>query len=370
MKIFRRWVGIVRAVAVPTATALLVSSCGGDNTTPAPTPDSGNGDSTVEAAPDVQNQEAAPDSTVDGGLDGGGDSAADVSLPEEAGSEAGASDADAGSPAPTEAATPDAEAGAPPGADAGSADAAPDVVDNSAMYAFPGQVVTAICQQAATCCFGDASANFNLARCESDNLPTGFQGSSQGTAFLDGGNVVFNATKASACLADIASIDCRTNQLTSADMMALFPDCFGALQGTLALGAACKDSIECAPGEFCDPADGGATKTCQPLRTTDAGCGDFGTPSTPTSDQIDNAQSICSYRGSGNTGLVCEYEDRVTGNPLTTWSCVPSGALGGACSYHLDCTSRVCAVPAYQCGQATQFFNPTGCKYYQIGDGG
>lgn len=364
MKSFCRYVVFVTGVGLPPVAALLLSSCGGGSTG-APETDAGSADGTLEAAPDGSpdvspDAPTIPDSTVDGGIDGGGGgdativADADANTPTADASDAGADAADSTADVATDAA----------------ADVASDVVDNSAIYAFPAQVVAALCNQAAVCCFGDASANFNVAKCESGDLTVGFQGSSHGSAFLDSGNVAFNPTKASACLADLAAIDCRTNQLTTADVSALYPDCFGALQGTLPLGAVCNGSIECAPGEFCEPGDSGTTGTCQAVRTADAGCGDFGTPASPTSDQILNAQSICSYRGSGNTGLVCEYEDRATGNALPTWSCVPSGALGGNCSYPLDCTSKLCPPTTYTCGQATEFFNATGCMYYEITDGG
>jgi hypothetical protein len=307
-----------------------------------PTTDADSGPTNVEAqAPDADSGQPASDAS-----DGGGDVVADAG--------------------------PDVSDSSLDGAAEGSADAAPDVVDNSAMFAFPGQVVTTLCKQIQTCCFGDAGTPFKAALCASDNI-FGIQGSNTGVAFLDAGHVVFNPTKANNCLADITAIDCRTSQLTTADQMALVPDCFGALQGTLPLGASCKDSIECLPGETCVPGDGGAL-SCQPIRSANANCSDFGTPAIATNDVVRPAESICSYRGSGNTGLVCEFEDRVTGNPLPDggWTCVAAGPLDSPCGINLDCTSLLCetANGLYACKAAVEFTDPVSCQRYNAGDGG
>jgi hypothetical protein len=244
------------------------------------------------------------------------------------------------------------------------------------MFAFPGQLAAALCNQAALCCFGDASTIFNTALCQSDNLTTGFQGSSFGANLLDGGNVAFDPVKAQNCLNDFSSIDCRTDQLTTADMAALFPDCFGALTGTLPLNAPCQGSIECLPGEFCGPLpDGGMA--CQAVRGAGGSCLDFfadgGAGSSLSTSTRLNTQGICSYRGSGNTNLYCNYTDRTTGRALSPdggWTCLPALDVGSQCVFHQDCTSKVCSAPTRVCGGATSFFNSGGCNHYKIPDAG
>jgi hypothetical protein len=217
---------------------------------------------------------------------------------------------------------------------------------------------------------------FNTALCESDNLTSGFQGSSLGVNLLDGGNVAFDPVKAQNCLADISAIDCRTDQLTTADMKALFPDCFDALTGTLPLNAPCQGSIECSPGEFCGPlADGGMA--CQAVRGAGGSCLDFfadgGAGSPVPGNTGTNSQNICSYRGSGNTNLYCNYLDPSTFRSLPPdggWTCLPALDAGAPCINHQDCTSKVCTRPSAVCGQATAFFNSFGCNHYKIQDAG
>jgi len=238
------------------------------------------------------------------------------------------------------------------------------------MFAFPTQVAAALCDRGANCCFGGPSPRFNTARCQGDYLAGGFQNSNEGTQYLDGGNVAFDPVSAQACLSQIAAIDCSTNQLTSANMKVLLPDCFGALHGTLGVGSPCRDSIECATGEFCDSVvEAGVPAKCQPLRAFGASCSDFGTAAMSLS-QLQNAQSACSNRGSGDTNLVCEIYDRVTGNTNNAWLCQHADGEGGApCQQAYDCLSRVCNDNSV-CAQAI-VFAPTGfCLKYTIADAG
>jgi hypothetical protein len=388
MKVLYRWVAVIAGLAIPAATGALVSSCGSDDANSNPGPDSGGGDATVDAAPDAQTREGGPDvtpdsaptpdATVDGGVEAAsGD--ADAATPGTDGDANPTSDADAGQ-------APDAEAGTGTSAsDASDAaadvteaaameaavDAGPDVVDNSALYAFPAQVGDALCNQTANCCFPDASTSFNFPLCEPTYIQTGFQGSNYGSPFLDGGNVAFDPVKAKACLNDIASIDCRTNQLTSADMAALYADCFGAMTGKLTGGSVCQDSIECAPGFFCDAVDGGTPKTCQPVRTAGASCGDFGSPAFPSGSLSALAQSTCSNRGSGNTGLACQFYTPVTfAQPDGGWFCQPAAGDGTPCTQNLNCTSKLCGGKPLACTQAAVFSPPGTCKALTKPDGG
>jgi hypothetical protein len=340
MKNLRRFVFVFGcAVLPPTATGLVFVSCGGDDTTGPNMSSDGGQDGTM---PDVVTMDVGPDNATRN--DAAPDAAPDVTTD-----------------APT---TVDADAGA---LDAG--------FDVAQMLAFPGQVATALCDRTAVCCgFSglDASA-FNATKCINSSLPIGFKGSSFGSDLLDSGRVTFNASKAQSCLSQLAAIDCVTNQLTSAVDIALYANCFGALIGTLPVDASCAGSIECAPGEFCDPVEAGAdASVCRALRTANQVCSDFypnpDSGAAPSAAQLTNAQSACSYRGSGDTNLACAYLDSTTFGYLYPAVCVAAGPLDAGCVSDQECTSKTCSVPS--CVQAERFITPATCTADTIPDAG
>jgi hypothetical protein len=316
-----------------------------------------------------------------GGDDNGGpsvamDSGADGTMNTDATADASA-DGDAAKPDSGQDATVDAADGASL-VDAGSdaADASIDTgIDAGSILDFPGKVATALCERTAVCCgfSGLDASGFNSGKCFNDFVGTGFKGSSLGAELLDAGNITFNPSKAQSCLAQIAAIDCTTNQLTSAVDTALYADCFAALVGTLQVGSSCAGSIQCAPGEFCDPVEAGADASfCQPLRTANQPCSDFyPNPDSgvfPTGTQIVNAQTACSYRGSGDTNLACAYLDPKTFQYLYPAVCVPAGPLDAGCISDQACTSKACSVPA--CVTAERFIFPATCTGDTIPDAG
>jgi hypothetical protein len=236
--------------------------------------------------------------------------------------------------------------------------------------------VTALCNNIAACCgtSGDA-ATFDWQKCFNGVIVAGFHGNTTGAGFADAGNIMFNATSAQACLNDLASVDCVANQVTSAEETQIFRDCFAAYSGTLQAGAACQGTIECAPGNFCLPStgatgDGGAPGQCQPLAEAGAPCGVLGS-------NRGLAETVCSYRGSGDNGLACRTfdPDASTGAALapTAWTCQPQGAIGNTCWNFQDCTSSICHITptnAVQCAPAAPWFNMSFCGQYQIVDAG
>jgi hypothetical protein len=238
--------------------------------------------------------------------------------------------------------------------------------DQSAMLAFPVQVATALCQQLLGCCFpdGGTDGSFDLNACVADNTPTGYANSNVGQDLLRGGNVAFDAATAQACLADLNGLGCT---LTTGTQQSAVTDCFGAFSGTLEAGARCQGSIECGSGMFCDPADGGDGGTCTGLRTAGQPCGDFGM--TTGSEVIASAQ-ICSYRGSGNTGLTCVAQDPNTGELLPSWVCGTQYALGAGCNWNVDCASELCDPGAYACSSGYPLIYPASCGTYAVVDAG
>jgi hypothetical protein len=307
----------------------LATGCGGDD---------------VAALPDA----GGPDGAQDGTVEAAADTGSDVITTSDAG-----------------------DAGADAQGDSGE-----DAQFDGAALGFPMQVAQAICSRIAACCFGQPDASvFNNALCLQAALPIGYQGSNEGTSLLqaDGGdsNITFNPAAASKCLQEINAIDCTTNVLTSAQQAALVTDCFAALSGTVAAGSPCQDSIECAPGTYCQPpADGGAGAACASLREAGAPCGDYAGATAFASEQA------CSYRGSGNTNFFCHNEDLNTGNPLDagTWTCMPGQPLDGGCNMDLECASKLCDpgpnFDKYQCVNSLPFAYMGACGTFAITDAG
>jgi hypothetical protein len=278
-------------------------------------------------------------------------------------------------------ATPPSDAGAGPDGDAGpSGEAGMSHTNDSGTgdsstsasltaESFPGLVAAALCTTTANCCgtSGDA-ATFNWQGCFNSKLPNGFGGSAIGSNLLDGGHVTFNAAQAQTCLDTISAVDCAANELTSAEAVQLYQSCFAAYAGTLPAGSACAATIECAPGNYCMPVDGGAGDagaigSCQALAGAGGACGFLGNAT--------QGQSACSYRGSGSNGLFCQNisgDAGITQLNSSEWTCQPQWPNGSECYANQDCTSFIChqVGTLFQCGSAGNWANPSTCATYTI----
>jgi hypothetical protein len=307
------------------------------------------GDAAADQTTDAPKGDSAPEA-------GGGDSSED-------------GQGDASPDGPTEA-TSD-------GSDGGTGmvgDSQAPMFDGSALD-FEEKVAEALCNNIAACCgtSGDA-ATFGWQACVASQLAGGFHGSSTGAVLASGGNVVFNTAKAAACLNELASVDCVANQVTGPEQTQIFQDCFAAYTGTLPVGSACHQPIECAPGNFCNPVDGGvgdagAIGLCQPLVGVGGACGFLGA-------NVNVAQSACSYRGSGSNGFFCRNYDpanSATQIDPSLWTCQPQQATGTGCYADQDCTSFIClrlSATQIQCQAAGNWFNPAFCSAFITDAGG
>jgi hypothetical protein len=242
-------------------------------------------------------------------------------------------------------------------------DGGPVLVDDAGVAGFPLQVATALCNRYAACCVPNLDGGaFDVQSCIANNLASGYAGgSSLGANLADGGHIVFDGLKAQSCLNQINAIDCSANLRTAVQEQTLHEACFGALSGTLGVGSPCADSIECTPGEFCDPVDGGAT-VCQPLRTAGQSCGDFGP------NGFVQSETACSYRGSGNTGLSCRYG--VFPNVFDdagAWTCGGALSAGNNCFTGQDCLSLLCNPDeSFVCVNAETLITPSGCSQFIV----
>lgn len=343
MKRARRLVPVLAGLVGLTGACCVVavgcSSNGGSSSGPAP---EGGEDSTAESGSDVSVEaasEAAAEAAAEAATDGG------------PGVDTGSS----------------ADSGSATDADAGAADSSSDAL--SPPLAFPGQVAAALCSTIAACCgtTGDA-ATFNWSACLTAES-TGFKGSSEGVAYYGGGNVTFNAAAAQACLTAIQTIDCATDQQTAAGEKALYENCLVAYEGTLPAGSGCQNTVECVPGTFCQPVEGGVgdageTGLCTALSGAGGACGFPGSNDS-------TAQTACSYNGSGNTGLYCQVSNPSTPTQLldaSAWVCEPPQSAGGGCLLNVGCASFLCG--GTSCVTVETFTSPSKCAQLTLDAGG
>jgi hypothetical protein len=324
---------------------------------------SGDGGSTVDSG------SAADGGTTEGGHpgDGGGGNgdASDAATHPDA--DAQVTDAQV-TDAQVDAAAPK-DAGADAAETADAADAAIVFFDAGeaglSVATFTTEIAQALCQGLARCCTVPNGSSFDMAGCINTQMTTNFN---TGANVADSGDLTLDPVKAQACLNDLASVNCAAT--TGTDTVKEFDDCYTALSGTLTTGAPCVKSVECVQSDFCDlPTDGGATGTCQPMRTSGEPCGDFGSRSLVQSEEA------CSYRGSGNTGLRCANVDLATLTVLDagTWVCSPEVAPDSGCGFAVDCTTRLCdpgpGFSLYQCVDTKPYVYPAVCASYIV-DGG
>lgn len=189
----------------------------------------------------------------------------------------------------------------------------------------------ALCDRAQFGCCGDKGAGgapFNRGLCEA-YMADGLEYSMSGldAPNVDLAKIVVDQTKARLCIAELSAMSCETTGISSTEYRKLVADCFGAMSGTITGSGACHADIECGPGRYCAGAFTGSTYllsggTCAPL----AG---LGAPCTWTDAHIaDN----CSYRGSGDTGRICN-----------NGVCAAAGNLGDVCSTNATCAASSCA---------------------------
>jgi hypothetical protein len=251
---------------------------------------------------------------------------------------------------------PVAEGGAETGTDSppgetsvidGGPDTAPPFDGGFVVDTFGDQVATELCKSLARCCYGSPTpadggadgGSFDLAACMGQFSKIGFEGSIIGTEIKDAGNVVLDQVNADDCLKKITALTCN---LPGPEFTAARAACFGAYRGKVLPNAACKSSVECSIGHFCNGAVDGGSGVCNPLRPLNGACGDFTT----------NAflgEEACSYRGSGDTGNYCKFKDFSGGGGGSTldageWKCAAAEGAGTSCANSVWCKATTCQV--------------------------
>ncbi len=259
------------------------------------------------------------------------------------------------------------DTGTPDANDGGSTDAKPDVKQLS-YDEFVNQQSVLLCQRYAQCCFGADAAVFDTTKCLAAVGPYGIEDNVEGLRVpgvvfgVDGGpdgggvNLVLDQVKANACLAEVANVDCPT--VTAAVYGKTVQDCYGAVIGTLATGKGpCRDSVECAPGNFCGPTPNDAgVRTCTPLLQLGQTCNGS------------RGNTACQYRGYLGAQSRCEILVAPDGGAPSN-VCTPRLPNGGPCYNGFDCQSELCDFGNNFCTSSAVTIGPASCAYFKK-DGG
>jgi hypothetical protein len=228
---------------------------------------------------------------------------------------------------------------------------------------------TAYCTKWLSCCPA-AGGPYDLQSCIRATTTYGWEGTLPlDPSVYSRGNITVDQAKAAGCVTALQGFPCGMQ--TAAQWGAITTACEGVMQGTIPTNSpGCVDSFECAPGNYCDPTvDGGLctklaaqgaacnTKIQDPYAGTDAGGG-----LAPLADQM------CSYLGSGNTGLFC---DLITKGPNAA-TCQPLLANGAMCQSTVNSgyyDDQACTPPALcgddtLCGDPALYPYPSFCAFY------
>lgn len=274
------------------------------------------------------------------------------------------------------------DSGTPDGAtDSGGDGAEADAGFTVETYA--DKIADTLCNALTRCCFddpsvdhdagvdgGDAGAGaFDRNRCLSIYETLGFENSNSGLN-VTRQNIKVNQAKAAECVAKVDALACNLDGPTLKTIRAA---CFEAFEGQVQAGGACKTSLECATGHFCNPAnpdggagDGGVFGTCTELSDIGESCGMFNTGDGDQEQASDSyaAEVACSWRGGGNTGRSCASYTAIGYKPRSEWVCQAGVGNGEICNTTVSCADGVCDPQDFTCVPVLEYFSTNVCKSY------
>jgi hypothetical protein len=195
---------------------------------------------------------------------------------------------------------------------------------------FMAKFAAAICDNIGGCC-ASAGLEYDAAKCQSFYIHyyDGFAGD------LTSPNAEYDPNAADECIAVVAAVatSCKLNELN------FYKVCNDIVRGTLADGAACTSSSECAFPE------GGSVE-----------CGVGTCEQRPPGKQGDACRFTC---GNGGWKPNCWYEDGATGNAACftalglacgpSGKCEPLGKVGDACSWGSCSSGTYCDSETQKC---------------------
>ena len=215
------------------------------------------------------------------------------------------------------------------GGSAGAAGSAPQSAPQNEAE-LVAQATSAVCDNIASCC-STAGFPFQAAQCQAGlALDMG-----ETYALYASSDITFDAASALGCVTQIAA---QARQCTF-DGPAAIDACNQIFTPTLAAGAACKNSTECAPkgGAYCDTTL--ASPLCK-LATTgnvfaDVAHGKSGDPCFG-SCKTDQGDTVCGGLAQRPGDLVCWANDGFYCS--TDRQCVPTAGASGSCANQQDCS--------------------------------
>jgi hypothetical protein len=240
------------------------------------------------------------------------------------------------------------------------------------------------CDYLTKCCYGqanvtdggalDGGGTFNRSKCVAIAGEFGFEGSNVDEDTITLGKVKLDATKAKDCLDKIGALPCN---VTGAQLKAARSACFGALVGSVTNGQNCRSSLECAPGNFCNPdvpeagaPDGGVAVIgkCAPLRGSAGLCNLY-----LTDDEIADsirAEEACSYRGGADNNLRCDSWNPDAGvyNARADWKCAATVPNGAGCNTTAWCSDGICEPDDggfYRCVSPAAVIQQSSCSAFK-----
>jgi hypothetical protein len=207
---------------------------------------------------------------------------------------------------------------------------------------FPTAVNTAYCQRLEACCSTDGGAGAGadaggfVATCLASFGPYSASGNLN-LANPSSPHVVYVPANAKECLAQLAATPCGTETAAQSELNYL--TCASAIQGTLTPGTGpCTSSFDCVSGAYC-ASDGGL---CTSLAKVNMPCKD----TTYSQD--------CTYLGNGDPLLFCNAD---------SGTCLDDLVNGSTCDEYQQCASQVCNFGSTSgtCATTFQYSYPALC---------
>ena len=228
---------------------------------------------------------------------------------------------------------------------------------------FRDSVSSTLCSRVSTCCSAlTPGYSLNATQCQSVYSKLGFDATARGISSANVQNVWIDQALAKSCLTTLA--DGNMCSVETAEMTNAVTSCVGALNGRVAVGGACKASLECVNTAGCS-FDAFGNGTCKAI-ASGASC-QVNYLAGTTIDQRDNmGQELCARLGGPNASLYCDAYDfgANTYRTESTWTCQPPKAAG-ACNTDQYCQSRICAPDTYTCAASEPFVNTIVCDAFK-----
>lgn len=236
------------------------------------------------------------------------------------------------------------------------------------LTSFRDSVSSTLCSRVASCCTAATPGYaINSAQCSAVYNKLGFDSTARGIGNAGVQNVWIDQTKAASCLSAIADGNMCT--IDTSQMQNAVTDCVGALNGRVAVGGACKASLECAGSAGCS-FDAFGVGTCKAI-AAGASCQVAYLAGTTIDERDNMGQELCAKMAGPNGTSFCDAYDFVADAYRTesTWKCATPKDAGAGCDTDQYCKSLICEpygeATAYTCQPSAPFVTTTVCDAFK-----